>query len=156
MLDPRHYDMARRLARRYKIAGMSRDDVEQEALLSILESLQAGTSDDSHVYNDARNHLRVLAKRNSPELLGDDDTHVADPHGDDGTRAIDDADEYDARIAPYLDIITSRQAEILRLEFVEGLSQEDVASRLGVSLRSVQVARSKALAKIRDAEANKK
>lgn len=48
--------------------------------------------------------------------------------------------EYDAlraRTARLLSTLTERQQELIRLRFLEGLSYEDIAARLGISVRTV-------------------
>jgi len=155
VLTAENLQAARRLARRYDIAGMSREDAEQEAVLAMLEAIRDGVADPAHLFNAARTRLSNLARRDAPETLGDQAARVADPEGDRGVREIDDADGYDAAIRPYLDAVTPRQAEILRLTFVEGLDDSMIAERLGKTVRRVQKERSEATQRIRDVAGDK-
>lgn len=150
MLTDKHRKIARRLSRQYDIDGMTREDIEQEALLVILQCLKDGVPDE-HIFNKVRTHLHNLTRRPEPRQLGDRDLRVVDPQGEDHVDDLDDADEYDATIAPYLNLVTPRQAEVLRLTYVDGLSDDEIAERLGVKRCAVHRYRSDGLARIRAA-----
>lgn len=150
MLTDKHRKIARRLSRQYDIDGMTREDVEQEALLIILQALKDGVPDE-HIFNITRCHLRNMTRRTESRQLGDRDLRVFDPQGEDHVAETDGADGYDALMELFIDHVTPRQAEVLRLTYVDGLSDDEIAERLGVKRCAVHRYRSDGLARIRAA-----
>jgi RNA polymerase sigma-B factor len=62
-----------------------------------------------------------------------------------------DGAEWRAVLGPHLDTMTRRDREILRLRFVEGLTQSEIAARVGISQMHVSRLLTRSLATLREA-----
>lgn len=144
--------IARRAARRYHVDGFAREDLQQEATLAILQAMRVGEKDPSHLYQIATRRLSNLAKRKKMETLGESDVDLLDAVDDQSD--VDNAEEFNVSLEKYRNILTSRQYAVLELTFLHGATDCEIAERLHVQVRTIQHARSRALRKIRESNAN--
>ena len=105
--------------------GASEDDV--------IEALEAGQAYRSASLDSAGPDEEGLGAR-----LGVDDERFGDA-------------EWRAVLLPHLETLAERDREILRLRFVEGLTQSEIASRIGISQMHVSRLLTRSLSALREA-----
>ena len=120
--------------------GPDIEDIRQEACLIALECIAEGTTDPSHIYNAVRGKLRD-ADEDQPAQLR---RNVAD--APDVTSALR------SDLVELLSVVdlTPREREAVRLLHVEKLTDEDAASKMGVTLASFRVYAANGRRKLRD------
>ncbi len=105
--------------------GASEDDV--------IEALEAGQAYRSASLDSAGPDEEGLGSR-----LGVEDERFGDA-------------EWRAVLGPHIELLTERDREILRLRFVDGLTQSEIASRIGISQMHVSRLLTRSLATLRHA-----
>ncbi len=142
--DPAHITRLSRLAAsRYKVQGMAPEDLQQEAVLAMLQA-EPGQGDRA-LLDLARVRLQALyrtGERHRTEPLADP-TDVIDPHGE-----ADDEPAFD--MDRVLSLLPERQALVLELEHRQGLCDNEIASALGCSQNAVRQMRARALRTLRE------
>lgn len=142
--------LAERVARRYRIDGMTRADVEQEAIALILAALRDGITDPAHLYNYVRNRLRTLATRGMRWRGATADADIPDTSHD----GRDDVDERDAVLVlldRYGGELLPREREVLELTYATPTCDAMIAAAWGCREETVQRQRARALVKLRNA-----
>lgn len=146
-MSPDHiFQLARRVACRYRYPGVSADDLRQEAALVILQGLR-DTLDESHLVVLARRHLGRICKRAC--------RHVTSPI-DQAPEPIDDSPQpvevmtREEECCRLVALCTPAQQIVLELSIRQGLPDEDVAATLGLTLNAVRLRRHQATQRIRE------
>jgi RNA polymerase sigma-70 factor (ECF subfamily) len=132
----------------------SADDLAQEVCLAVLTALPSyrdqGRPFLAFVYGIAAHKVADAhrsAARNRTEPVPDvpDSTDLAE-----GPEAQVTDDEFGVRFTKWLELVSDRQREILRLRIVIGLSVEETAEAVGSTPGAVRVAQHRALNRLRD------
>ncbi len=122
------------------------EDMVQDSFLKVWQAVERGDSIDSFgafMYRTVRNTcLNYL--RNRHETVGDE--YIPEVSDDDI-----DTSMRDARIWQAIDALPDRCREVFLLSKRDGLSQEEIAEELGISLKTVKNQMTKAFSRLRSA-----
>lgn len=149
MTDP-NLTTAKRLARRYKVPGWDRDDVQQQVYLWLLEGNTPDQAKDK-LRNLIRSELAKL-RHQQPDLIGDDDDGIEQRHSNSQIDELDPGPEQNAMSSELLDklrrILKPSEFKVIELAFWYDCSNAEIAEQLGVTIQTVEGYKSKALKKI--------
>lgn len=156
-----HLDLVDRCARRFSGWGEPHDDLVQAGRLGLLQAARRydaarGVPFAAYavptVLGEMRHHLRdrsgvVRGRRGVPRPVVDelDDTCTTDP----APPTAFDRVELRHLLLPQLELLTETERTVLCLRFLDGLSQDVVAQRLGVSQAQVSRLQARALGRLR-------
>lgn len=124
----------------------SAEDAVQEAFVKVWAALQAGTRIDSfraYMYRAVRNECVAVLRGKHDFVDIYDAADVSEPDID--------TSERDARVWQAIDGLPDRCREIFLMSKRDGLSNEEIAEELGVSVKTVKNHMTKAFARLRDA-----
>ena len=144
----------RSFALRRGAAGAQAEEVVQEVMLAVWR--RAETFDPTRanaatwIYAIARNRMLDDLRRASLPLLGEDEAGE-EPAEEPAHEARLDGERDAARLRRALEDLPPEQSEVIRIAYYEGLSQRDLADRLGVPLGTVKSRTRLALDRLRSA-----
>ena len=144
----------RSFALRRGAAGAQAEEVVQEVMLAVWR--RAETFDPARanvatwIYAIARNRMLDDLRRASLPLLGEDGAGE-EPAEEPAHEARLDGERDAARLRRALEDLPPEQSEVIRIAYYEGLSQRDLADRLGVPLGTVKSRTRLALDRLRSA-----
>jgi RNA polymerase sigma-70 factor (ECF subfamily) len=135
--------------------AVSADDVAQEVCLAVLTALpryrDQGRPFLAFVYGIAAHKVadahRAAARDRSHPVESIPETHSAHPTPEQSAVAAESV----ARMSQLLEVLPTKQREILILRVVAGLSAEETADALGTTSGAVRVAQHRALARLKSA-----
>lgn len=143
--------LARKIAGQWVIPGCSREDVEQEAIVTALEALEKA----ERVGHEAPN--RYVRNRVHKRLAGAKEAALGAGQTQDGPTP---ADPYPGPLAAVLSaelldsfrppLLTPRQFRVIELSFWHDASDQSIADDLACSLNAIRVLKTKALGIIRE------
>jgi RNA polymerase sigma factor (sigma-70 family) len=137
-----HEPALRSWLRRREVEGLDVDDIIQEvyARLIALSAIDHVENPKTYAFQVASsvmiNHIRRLKVVSIESVASFEHLHVADQEPS-PERIVADRDEL-RRLQRTLATLPPRVAEVFRLRRIEGLSQRDVANRLGVAESTVE------------------
>ena len=139
------HELATRCARRYRIPGMTSDDVEQEAALALLQALP---SHDPGRHGPAGGYLRNKITARLSRLCEQAKRRVERLESLTGAEEGGDAECGElAELARRR--LSPRAARVIEMTS-EGFDDAEIAANLGTSVGAVQQARSRAVAELRE------
>ena len=130
--------LARRVARKYSVPGLSFDDVRQEIAVALLEAARDGVAQESHLVMRARRHMDRLLSRRPPESrpLEYPESVPSREHSPDAEPLAEEL------LAKVLEVLTPQQAIIIELCYRHGMNDEDVAEAINTTPCTVRRAKS--------------
>lgn len=122
------------------------EDIVEESFLRVWETLEEGLKVDSFsafMYRTVRNKC-ISFLRSQREFVGTEEIREVDEE-------TIDTSERDAKIWKAIDKLPEKCREIFLMSKRDGLSNEEIASELGISISTVKNQISKALGRLREA-----
>ncbi len=144
----------RAYAVRMGASGASADDLVQDVMMSVWRKADSYAPDKANaatwVYAIARNRLLDEFRRTPPTSVQPEavDEEPADDPAHEGRI---DTERAAQRVRAAIDGLPAEQSEILRIAYYEGISQREIAARLGLPLGTVKSRTRLALDRLRSA-----
>ncbi len=143
----------RAYAHRMGVSSASADDLVQEVMLSVWRKAESydpsKAAAATWIYTIARNRLLDEFRRTPPPAVQPE--AVDDEPSDDPAHELRiDSERAARRVQAAIDALPIEQSEVLRIAYYEGISQRDIATRLGLPLGTVKSRTRLALDRLRD------
>ncbi|MDE5941311.1 MAG: RNA polymerase sigma-70 factor [Muribaculaceae bacterium] len=124
----------------------SAEDIVQESFIKAWEVLETGATIDnfkSYMYRSVRNRCISLLRQQRPTADLDEVSEADDEAADTSVR--------DARIWQAIDRLPERCREIFLMSKRDGMTNEEIADELGLSVKTVKNQMTKALSRLKEA-----